>query len=89
METLLQLDWNTVTSVLCSGGTVSLLAKFIMNRAACQLDGVAKKLESITEKLIIVETKLDLMQDLRDMVTEHDRKIVDLGVKRVRPVETC
>lgn len=91
MDVLLQqLDWTTVSSIICSGGTVSFLARFIFSRAAGQLDGIVKKLEAITEKLIIVETKLEAMQDLREIVTEHDRKIVDFDAKRaIRPVENC
>lgn len=78
------LSFSHIVSMILGGGGASFIARFIFDRALQTLKDITDKLENVTQKLIVVETKLDAMQEVKSMVIDHDRKIVDLQGRRFR-----
>lgn len=77
-------DWTHVISVLFGGGGATFFVRVFTKRAIDQLDHVINKLESCTTKLLLIENELKNLQPLRDMVLNHDRKIVEIDVRSSR-----
>jgi hypothetical protein len=74
-------DWTHVISVLFGSGGATFFVRMLTKRALDQLDEITQKLESCTIKLLIIENELKSFQPFREMIINHDRKIVELDVK--------
>lgn len=76
-----ELDWTSIASFLCGGGGATFFARLFIKRAVDQLDDITRKLESCTQKLLILDNELRSLQSMKDLIVEHDRKLVELEVR--------
>lgn len=74
-------DWSAVLSTAAGGGTVLLLAKFILDRALSDLAELTRKVEDALMRLSAINVKLEAVERLRTTVTEHDRQIAVLDAR--------
>lgn len=88
MMQLEDLSWANIVSTVLGGGGASVIARWLFDKALQTLNEITHKLETVTQKLVVIEARLDdLKEDLKEvqpMVVDHDRKLAALEA-RLRP----
>jgi len=79
-----EVNWSTIVSFLSGGGFAAFCVNLFIKRAVDQLDKFTKKMESMSDKVLVMENDLEELNKLRDMVSAHDRKIVELDVRSMK-----
>ena len=57
-------------------GLASVIAKIFIDRSIARMDEVTRRLEMLTNKLSIIESRLETLDKMKSLVFEHDRKII-------------
>lgn len=80
-------ELTAVASILLGSGVASFIAKLIVGRSLQKIDELVHRLETVTNELIVIKIKIENLEKLKDLIFEHDRKIIDFEarVKRYGP----
>lgn len=73
-----ELDWNTIISALAGSGLSLSLARAFLSKALKDIDHAIKTLQDLTIQLAMHSTKLEIVDELKIMVSQHDREIIRL-----------
>jgi hypothetical protein len=74
-------DWDQIISPII-GGSIGLgLAKYLVTSTAEKIETIAEKLSDIKSQLSSMQVKLELLEKLHDLCSEHEKKIAVLETK--------
>lgn len=79
------LDWNHVISAALGGSGVSFLMRLLVKRILSKFDELIDKLDRTTQRLLVLETRLEVLGILEANVARHERELAELEIK----VATC
>jgi hypothetical protein len=67
---------TSILSAMFGSGLASVIAKIFIDRSIARMDEVTRRLEMLTNKLSIIESRLETLDKMKSLVFEHDRKII-------------
>lgn len=67
-----------IVSTILGGGGASIICRWVLERGFKTLAEITSRLEVLTHKLSMVEARLEDLKELRQLTTDHDRKIVNI-----------
>ncbi len=76
------LQLNAALSALVGGSLVAGVAKYFISRTLDKIEEMPEKLSEIKAQLSSMQTKLDGLEKIHSMVTDHDRKLVAIEAGR-------
>lgn len=71
-------DWTHLVATVFGGSWATFIFRLLTKRAIDQLDEISKRLGKVLTKIVVIENKIVDLEALKDVVKEHDRKIVAL-----------
>lgn len=76
------LELNSAVSALVGGSLVAGVAKYFISRTLDKIEELPEKLSEIKSQLSSMQTKLEGLEKIHSMVTDHDRKLVAIEAGR-------